>query len=376
MAVLLKNGKVYYKGKFINTQVLFDKKIIALGEKLAADTVVDCKGAYITPGFIDIHIHGREGFDAASDVAGVARTLPKCGVTSFLPTTLTLSYKDTLNALKSISKAIDSGVCGAEPLGIYSEGIFFSKEKCGAQNPDNIRETIDMDFVRSMIDAAGGKIKVMAYAPENMGSEELTEFLCKNGVRASMGHSNALAREVYRCLEKGLSGVTHLYNGMRWMNHLELGISGVGVFDDRLYAELITDGYHVNKEFINILFKFKPIDKIIFISDNVPLSGTPEGKGEMGGVPVIIHKDKLEVDGGNTYSLAGSCLRLCDSIKNVISFTGLPAEDVLKCVTENPAEYIGVSDRKGSIEVGYDADINIFDKDFNLKNTYVKGELV
>lgn len=375
MAVLLKNGNVYLNGKFVKTDILFEQKIIAIGDNLSAETVRDCNDMYITPGFIDIHIHGRAGFDASKELEKVAAILPKCGVTSFLPTTLTLSYDDTLNALKSISDAIDNGVSGAEPLGIYSEGIFFSKEKCGAQNPDNIKEKIDMDFVKSMLSSSGGKIKVLAFAPENDGSEELCEYLSEMGVRASMGHSNALADDVYKCLNKGLSGVTHIYNGMRWMNHLELGASGVGVFDDRLYAELITDGYHVNKEFINILFKFKPIDKILFISDNVPLSGTPEGKGEMGGVPVIIYKDRLEVDGSGTYSLAGSCLRLCDSVKNVISFTGIPAEEILKCVTVNPAEYIGVSDRKGSIDVGFDADINIFDKQFNLKNTYVKGEL-
>jgi N-acetylglucosamine-6-phosphate deacetylase len=163
---------------------------------------------------------------------------------------------------------------------------------------------------------------------------------------------------------------------MYWMNHLELGAGGVGVFDDRLYAEIITDGYHVNKEFVNILFKFKPIDKILFISDNVHLSGLPEGKGSMGGVPVIIEKDRLIVDQKEGYSLAGSCLKLTDSIKNVNKMTGISIEELLVCVTKNPAQYIGVYNRKGSIEVGKDCDLNIFDKEFNLLKTYIKGEEV
>ena len=378
MKTLLKNGSVYIDGKFIKADLLFGKKIVSVGGKSESNcTVIDCTGKYITPGFIDIHIHGRNGFDVTENCKKIANLLPKYGVTSFLPTTLTKSYDDTLNDLSYLSDYIDNQSGGAEALGIYSEGIFFSKEKCGAQNPDNIKEEIDFDFVEKMLCASKGKLKVMAFAPENKGSEKLTRILKERGIRSTMGHSDALAEEVYPCVKAGLDGVTHIYNGMRWMNHLELGASGVGVFEDSLYAELITDGFHVNKEFIEILFKVKPLDKILFISDNVPLSGLPEGKGDMSGVPVKILSDRLVVDNDNgVYSLAGSCLRLCDSIKNVNAFTGIPYEDLIKCVTQNPAEYLGVSDRKGSIEEGYDADLNIFDKDFSLIKTFVKGELV
>lgn len=375
MTTLLKNGNLYLGGKFVKTNLLFGSKIIATGESLTADREIDCTGRFITPGFIDIHVHGRQGVDACSDCGALARLLPKYGVTSFLPTTLTKSYGDTLRDLKCIAEYIKAQHKGAEALGIYSEGIFFSKEKCGAQNPENIKEEIDFDFVLQMLSAAGGTLKVMAFAPENKGAPQLTALLRERGVRASMGHTNALYSQVMPCVKEGLSGVTHIYNGMRWMNHLELGASGAGVFEDSLYAELITDGYHVNKEFIKILFGAKPVDKIIFISDNVPLSGQKEGKGEMSGVPVKILSDRLVVDSDNgVYSLAGSCLRLCDSVKNVHSFTGIPYEQLIKCVTQNPAEYVGVSHRKGSIDQGFDADINVFDKEFNLITTFVKGE--
>ncbi len=378
MKTLLKNGNVYLGGKFVKTDLIFDKTVISLGEtNCEADNVLDCSEMYITPGFIDIHIHGRDGKDVTENCEEVALLLPHYGITSFLPTTLTKSYDDTLKDLAYLSWFIDNQKCGAQALGIYSEGIFFSKEKCGAQNPENIKEKIDFAFVDEMIKASKDKIKVLAFAPENEGAAALASMLKEKGIRASMGHTNATEKDVKPCVDAGLSGVTHLYNGMRWMNHLELGASGVGVFEDSLYAELITDGYHVNKEFINILFKFKPHNKIIFISDNVPLSGLPEGKGNMSGVPIRILKDRLEVDSDNgVYSLAGSCLRLCDSIKNVNEFTGIPIEELIKCVTENPAKYIGVDSFKGSIEVGFDSDINIFDKDFNLIKTYVKGELV
>ncbi|MBE6739660.1 MAG: N-acetylglucosamine-6-phosphate deacetylase [Ruminococcaceae bacterium] len=377
MLKVLKNANLYIDGKFIKKDILIDEKIVEIGDNLKAETEIDLSGKYVTPGFIDIHIHGRGGVDAVEDCGLLSKNLAKLGVTSFLPTTLTLSEEDTLKALNKLADYIENqDKSGAEALGIYSEGIFFSKLKCGAQNPDYIKEEIDFSLVEKMLEASRGYIKIMAFAPENKGSEELSDYLSKRGIRASMGHTNALEKDIKPCIEKGLSGVTHLYNGMYWMNHLELGAGGVGVFDDRLYAEIITDGYHVNKEFLNILFKFKPIDKILFISDNVHLSGLPKGKGSMGGVPVIIEEDRLIVDQSEGFSLAGSCLKLCDSIKNASKMTGISIEELLACVTKNPAEYVGVYNRKGSIEVGKDSDLNIFDKEFNLLKTYIKGEEV
>ena len=374
---VLKNGNVYLDGKFQKCDVLFDEKIVEIGQDLAGENEIDLDGKFVTPGFVDIHIHGRGGFDVSKNCKEVAEREAKCGVTSFLPTTLTLNYTDTLSALEHIADYIENdNQHGAQALGIYSEGIFFSKAKCGAQNPENIKETIDLEFVQKMINAGRGHLKVMAFAPENKGSDRLTEYLKQKGIRASMGHTNATEQQIKPCLDAGLDGATHLFNGMSGMSHIELGASGVGVFDERLYTEIITDGFHVNPEFINILFKFKPIDKIIFISDNVHLSGLPEGKGEMAGVPVKIEKDKLVVDTDERYSLAGSCLRLCDSIKNVMRMTGKSAEEIIKCATENPARYIGANDTKGYIAKGYDADINIFDKDFLLVDTYVKGKKI
>ena len=191
-----------------------------------------------------------------------------------------------------------------------------------------------------------------------------------------MAHTNALYPEVMACVEQGLDGVTHTYDGMRGMTHIELGAAGAATFTDSLWAELIADGYHVNPEFINILFRFKPLDKIIFISDNVPPSGTPAGKCELGGLPVINEGDRLVLDTNNgVFSLAGSCLKLCDSIKNVHRFTGIPVEKLIPCATVNPAKYIGVYETKGSIREGKDADLNIFSQDLELFATYIHGNL-
>lgn len=380
--ILLRGGHVFTEaGIFEEKNILIqDGKIhsLLLPEENVQDVdVIDCSGKLITPGFIDIHIHGRDGFDVVNAPAQVAGVLPKYGVTAFLPTTLTRSFEETLHTLDRLSEYIDTQPTGcAQALGIYSEGMYFSREKAGAQNPEYLRDEVPIAELEQLIHAAKGHLKVIAFAPEKENAPAAAAWLKKQGIRSSMAHTNALYPEVMACVEQGLDGVTHTYDGMRGMTHIELGAAGAATFTDSLWAELIADGYHVNPEFINILFRFKPLDKIIFISDNVPPSGTPAGKCELGGLPVINEGDRLVLDTNNgVFSLAGSCLKLCDSIKNVHRFTGIPVEKLIPCATVNPAKYIGVYETKGSIREGKDADLNIFSQDLELCATYIHGNL-
>lgn len=380
--ILLRGGSVFTEaGIFETKNVLISQgKILALltPEESAPDAeIIDCSGKLITPGFIDIHIHGRDGFDVENAPEQVAQVLPKYGVTAFLPTTLTRSFEETLQTMGSLSDYIDTQSReGAQALGIYSEGMYFSREKAGAQNPEYLRDEVPISELEQLIAASRGHLKVIAFAPEKTNAPAAAAYLKAKGIRSSMAHTNALYSDVMACIEQGLDGVTHVYDGMRGMTHIELGAAGAATFVDSLSCELIADGYHVNPEFINILFRFKPLDKIIFISDNVPPSGTAPGKCELGGLPVINEGDRLVLDTNNgVFSLAGSCLRLCDSIRNVHHFTGLPIEKLIPCATVNPAKYIGVYDRKGSIREGKDADLNIFDQDLDLCATYIHGQI-
>lgn len=380
--ILLQGGQVFTEaGYFEPLNILIRDGII---DKLLPSTdsvpeaaVVDCSGKLITPGFIDIHIHGRDGYDVESQPEQVSKVLPQYGVTSFLPTTLTRSFHDTMRTMGTLADYIDKQPKGcAQALGIYSEGMYFSREKAGAQNPEYLRDEVPISELEQLIHAAKGHLKVIAFAPEKENAPAAAAYLKAKGIRSSMAHTNALYPEVMACVEEGLDGVTHVYDGMRGMTHIELGAAGAATFTDSLWAELIADGYHVNPEFINILFRFKPLDKIIFISDNVPPSGTAPGKCELGGLPVINEGDRLVLDTNNgVFSLAGSCLRLCDSIRNVHHFTGLPIEKLIPCATVNPAKYIGVYDHKGSIREGKDADLNIFDQDLDLCATYIHGQI-
>ncbi len=377
---VLCGGLVYTERRYFEEQniVIRNGKIDALlhcDAPLPDGILIDCHGKIILPGFLDIHIHGRDGFDVSKEPEKVARSLPQYGITAFLPTTLTRSFTETQKTMGFLAEYIDSQPkdC-AEAVGIYSEGMYFSREKAGAQNPEFIRDAIYEDELEVLIQSAKGHLKVVAFAPEIAGAPEATAYLKKRKVRSSMAHTNALYSDVLACAQGGLDGVTHIYDGMRGMTHLELGAAGAATFLESLSAELIADGYHVNPEFINILFKFKPLEKIILISDNVPASGTPKGNYELGGMPIINEGDRLVLaTADGRFSLAGSCLNLCDSIKNVHRYTGIPIEQLIPCVTENPAKYAGVYDKKGSLAVGKDADINIFTPDFTLCDTYVKG---
>lgn len=225
-----------------------------------------------------------------------------------------------------------------------------------------------------MIEKGKGKLKVVALAPEIKNSSAAIKYLRENNVIPSIAHTNATAKEAQTGIEAGILGATHTFNAMSGMSHNELGAAGTAVFNPDIYCELIADGYHVNPEFINILFNFKPLDKIILISDNVGAAGTPVGDTELGGVPVINTGDRLLVKSSG--HLAGSCLRLCDAVKNVMRFTGLSAEQIIPCLSENPAKYIGVFERKGSITKSKDADLNIFNSEFDLISTVVRGKII
>ena len=160
------------------------------------------------------------------------------------------------------------------------------------------------------------------------------------------------------------------------MSHLELGATGAGLYLNGLYCEAITDGMHILPEAVNLLFRMKPLDKIIMITDNVWIAGLEDGNYSLGGVPVVKEGNKLMVKSDERYSLAGSCLTLNSALKNVIDFTNRSVSEILPCLTSNPAELIGVSDKKGSIKAGMDADLNVLSSGLDVLETYVEGKLI
>lgn len=372
---LLQNASLYVRNGLI-------EKICPLsGEDLVVDEFIDVKGHYLVPGFIDVHVHGGGGFDVMSgnpeEIDGMSRFHASKGTTSFLATTMTHDRAVIENALKGIVESIDQGMTGAEVVGIHLEGPFLNAERCGAQNPEFIRLGT-LEELNSYIHLSKGHLRLMTIAPEQEGAMEIIRFAVDQGIQISLGHSDATYDIVQQAVKLGASHVTHLFNGMRPLHHREPGMAGAALMIDDLAVELICDGIHLHKELVSYIFCTKPSEKIVLITDCIPAAGCADGEYQLGLLPVIL-KDgevRLKQDDGSIGSLAGSSLTMDRALHNTIDFTGKSLTQILPTLTINPAKQIGMDDRKGSIEVGKDADLVLLDEYLEVVATYVKGRKV
>ncbi|WP_409343151.1 N-acetylglucosamine-6-phosphate deacetylase [Paenibacillus sp. MBLB4367] len=349
----------------------------------SADTegaeIIDVGGANLVPGFVDVHVHGGGGFDVMSSrpgkpmLDGMSLFHAKHGTTAFLATTLTASKEDIDAALQSLAQELEAGTSGADAVGIHLEGPFINPVRCGAQNPAHIREAT-VEEMKKYMDDSGHSIRLMTIAPEFAGNLETIAYATQNGVTASIGHSDGKIADIREAVAKGASHVTHMFNGMSPMHHREPGVAGSALLMDELAVELIVDGIHMTPDIVSLVYKTKPADKIVLITDAIEATGCPDGDYFLGELPIIVKDNKATLrDGG---SLAGSTLTMDRALRNTIAFTGLSLESVLPGLTLNPARQVGIDDRKGSIEAGKDADLVILDADLNVKATYVRGRNV
>lgn len=337
---------------------------------------IDASGMLLVPGFIDLHVHGGGGvdmMDASTDKEAVdrmSRYHAAHGTTSFLPTTMTAGRDEVLSAIGGVKASTRNGTGGAQVLGIHLEGPFLNPKRCGAQNPEAMRLPT-REEIQAYLEAAGGLIKLITLAPEQGDALELIGYLRDNGVTVSIGHSDADAATVKKAVKAGATHVTHLFNGMSPLHHREPGVAGSALVTDELSVELICDGLHLHPDVISMVYRVKPHDRIVLVTDSIEAAGCPDGDYELGGLPIIVKAGKAVLkNGGN---LAGSCLTTGQALKNTMAFTGLPLEKILPGLTINPAKQIGADSRKGSIEIGKDADLVLLDGDCAVRSTFVKG---
>jgi len=349
-----------------------DGKISNSGEELIIP-----KGYYAVPGFIDVHIHGSHGADAMDGsfetIETIVNTLAKDGVTSFLPTTMTQSTKNINNALNNISKYMENHNTSGKPeiLGIHLEGPFINCNHKGAQ-PDNFILKPEVNSFESFNKQANYKIKKVTYAPELDNNFEFTKYLFKNNVIPSVGHSSATFEDVSNAISFGLSSVTHFHNGQSPHHHRTPGVVTAGFTFDELNTEIIVDGIHLHPDTVKSIIKIKGPNNVTLITDAMRAKGLEDGDYELGGQKVIKVKNEVRLESG---SLAGSVNTMINSVINVMKFSGCSLEDAITMASTNPAKSLGLLDRKGSLDIGKDADIVILDSEYNIVKTICRGKV-
>jgi N-acetylglucosamine-6-phosphate deacetylase len=319
---------------------------------------------YIAPGFIDVHVHGWGGHDATGDsnaLTGMAHALLKRGVTSFLPTALTLPQDEIPRFADRVRAWMATNPTGgAEPLGFNLEGPFLAPAREGAHDPALLRTPAELPD--RIMEAALDGLRVITIAPELPGALELIERLAAMGIAPSIGHSSATLEEARAGYAAGGRTTTHLFNAMTGVDHRAPGLAVAALTDDDAYVELIADGNHVHPDLWPIIRRTKPADRLILVSDALPIAGTREDRGVVGGREVEIHDGRATLAG--TTTLAGSVIALDGAVRNLVA-SGVPLAAAVAAASANPAALLGEADR-GHLAVGMRAHLVELDDDLHV----------
>ena len=354
---LIKNGSILVQGEVIERIGAVDESKLPPRSR-----VFSYKNRLVVPGFIDIHLHGGGGIDfceaSPEMVERALRAHLRNGTTSLLPSIMTASHEQVLKAIKNLVSIRNKVKDIPEIIGINLEGPYISKEKSGAQRTQYIRKPSNAE-VMDYILAAEDSLRIMTVAPEAEGAGDFIRFLTQHNIIPSAGHTNASYDQIHKAVESGVRLATHLFNAMRGISHREPGAAGALLLNNDVYTEVIADGIHLHPSIIDLIVRVKPIEKIILVTDATKFFG--------------IKKEPAFTSEGRLF---GSTTALSVALKNMVQFTGLPFQKVLRMVTLNPAKLLSIQDRKGSLKRGSDADMVILDKELNVKEVFVKGKRI
>mgnify|MGYP000860617859 FL=1 len=360
--------------------ILYDTKIEEIvpemslrGDSVKLDEVIDAHGAYVSPGFINIHLHGCVGCDAMDDdpaaIASMALYQASTGVTAMLPTTMTYDFPTIYTALDHIRAAMAESGEGARILGAHMEGPFISVERRGAQAPEHI---VSADYAR-IVDYRD-VIRLITIAPEELkGDYTFVEQCQEAGITISLGHSSADYNTARRAiLQYGINHVTHLFNGMVPFHHRTPGLVGAAL-DTPVDCELIADNVHLHPMTQRLVWRMKQGRHIVLITDSMRACGLGDGESELGGQVVRVSGQVAALKDG---TIAGSVLTLDRAVANFAANTGAGLAATVSYATKAPAVSIGVYDQMGSLEKGKRADITIFDGAVRVQRTIIGGRQV
>ena len=348
-------------------------RITACGPSLPRsdeDTAIDAQGYTVVPGFVDVHIHGCAGADAGDgttdSIESMGRFLLSHGVTSFCPTTATVS-SDTIKAAIRAAKQIHEHPIkdGAKVAGMNLEGPFFSRERKGAQNEEFLLAP-DFELFKEWYDLSGGLVKLIDLATEQPGGEDFVKR-AKELCTVSIAHTTASYEDAKDAFDWGVTHVTHLFNAMNGLHHRKPGVVGAALEDERVRAELICDGEHIHPAVLRVAFNVLG-DRALIVSDSLRANGMPEGaEYDLGGQTVRISGGKCVLPDG---TIAGSVSNLHQEVKNLVSW-GVPLPRAVKSASLIPAIQIGADKEIGSIEPGKAADLVILDKDLEIASVWI-----
>ena len=337
-------------------------------------SIIDAAGCIVSPGYVDIHVHGGAGHDTMDAsheaLAGMSGFFAEHGVTGFLPTTVTAGREASLAAVRAVADYQARPGMGAQALGVHLEGPYISARRAGAQNPRHVRPPDPAEYVRLF---ERGNIKLISVAPEIPGVQALTEYAVGRGAAVAMGHSLATYEQAMEAVRWGVTQSTHTYNAMQGMHHRKPGTTGAALTCDSIYAQVIVDLIHVHPAMVDLLLRAKGVSRTVLITDAMRAAGMPDGVYELGGQRVTVIGGQARLPSGN---LAGSTLTMDAAVRNLIDAAHLGLADALWTATFTPAESVGMGHRKGKLMPGYDADIILLDRDLNVKLTMVGGRVV
>ena len=379
---VIKNARIAMPEQVISNGFLeiVDGRIVKVAEgepsSTSTELVFDAHKATVTPGFIDLHVHGGNGGAFTSvepNEHNLAREFHlKNGTTSMLASTHTMEFETLLAILKALSESSRSNKGGSKVLGIHAEGPFISEHKPGAHVVAQLKAG-DLSAIQAVVSAADDFVSMVTVAPEIPGGLEAIRFLLNKNIVSSIGHTNATYAQAVEGIKAGARSTTHLFNAMSPLSHRDPGTVGAILDNDEIFAEIILDGIHIHEAIFRIALKSKGVDRINLITDATSLAGLPDG--EYGALPdraVTKVGGKIVLAGTDT--LAGSALSMNMVYQNAAKFAPLTLSELSKISSLNAAKILGKEADIGSLEVGKLADLVLLDTESTVCATMIEGE--